>query len=485
MISVCHGTACHVKGSELIQDALRAAPGASPTGEDTDADGLLHRREGGLPGLLHAGPGGPDRRRHLRPPDARHGRRGAATTSCEPQTAAAQRAAARPTAPPAATAGRDPHRPGLLLRGPGQRQGPPGDRRGAGRDRRAGRGQAGGLRGHVPPDAAGRGRPAAAGRRAVTPRSSADDAAAIVLRHFQPRGLVRRHRLRGRRLARPAADRRGWATRSTRYAHRRPRRAGVRVPRAGSSTSPPSTAASSTRSTWTSTCATTASRPCGSASSELTPEEIIERGAAERPARPRRGRLPHRAQVGRASAPPPATKKYVICNGDEGDPGAFMDRMLLESFPYRVIEGMAIAARAVGADEGIFYIRAEYPLAVERIREALRQLRGARPAGRPRPGQRLPPAPVGQGRGGGVRLRRGDGAAGLARRPPRHAAAPPALPGRERPVGQAHLVNNVETYALVPWIFRHGAGGLRRAGHREEQGHQGLRPGRQGRAAAG
>ena len=55
-----------------------------------------------------------------------------------------------------------------------------------------------------------------------------------------------------------------------------------------------------------------------------------------------------------------------------------MDRMLLESFPYRVIEGMAIAARAVGADEGFFYIRAEYPLAVERVREALRALRGAR-----------------------------------------------------------------------------------------------------------
>ncbi len=69
-----------------------------------------------------------------------------------------------------------------------------------------------------------------------------------------------------------------------------------------------------------------------------------------------------------------------ICNGDEGDPGAFMDRMLLESFPYRIIEGMAIAAKAVGADEGILYIRAEYPLAVTRIREALHRLRRARAA---------------------------------------------------------------------------------------------------------
>jgi NADH-quinone oxidoreductase subunit F len=63
--------------------------------------------------------------------------------------------------------------------------------------------------------------------------------------------------------------------------------------------------------------------------------------------------------------------KYLICNGDEGDPGAFMDRMLLESYPYRVIEGIIIAAYAVGISQGFFYIRAEYPLAVKRIRKAI------------------------------------------------------------------------------------------------------------------
>lgn len=68
----------------------------------------------------------------------------------------------------------------------------------------------------------------------------------------------------------------------------------------------------------------------------------------------------------------PGDVKYIICNGDEGDPGAFMDRMLLESYPYRVIEGMIIASYAVGIHEGYFYIRAEYPLAVKRIREAIR-----------------------------------------------------------------------------------------------------------------
>ncbi|NLT77655.1 MAG: proton-conducting membrane transporter, partial [Planctomycetes bacterium] len=66
-----------------------------------------------------------------------------------------------------------------------------------------------------------------------------------------------------------------------------------------------------------------------------------------------------------------AENKYVICNGDEGDPGAFMDRMLMESYPYRVLEGMAVAARCVGAKEGYLYIRAEYPLAIQRIGEAI------------------------------------------------------------------------------------------------------------------
>jgi NADH-quinone oxidoreductase subunit F len=64
--------------------------------------------------------------------------------------------------------------------------------------------------------------------------------------------------------------------------------------------------------------------------------------------------------------------KYIICNGDEGDPGAFMDRMILESFPYRVLEGMVICAYAVGAREGFLYLRADYPLATTRIREAIR-----------------------------------------------------------------------------------------------------------------
>ncbi len=68
-------------------------------------------------------------------------------------------------------------------------------------------------------------------------------------------------------------------------------------------------------------------------------------------------------------------EKYVICNADEGDPGAFMDRSVLESDPHRVLEGMAIAAYAVGAQKGYIYVRGEYPLAVERLKIAIRQAR--------------------------------------------------------------------------------------------------------------
>ncbi len=73
--------------------------------------------------------------------------------------------------------------------------------------------------------------------------------------------------------------------------------------------------------------------------------------------------------VAKASGP----RKFVICNADEGDPGAFMDRSVLESDPHRVLEGMAIAAYAVGANEGYIYIRAEYPLAIKRLQTAIRQ----------------------------------------------------------------------------------------------------------------
>jgi len=72
----------------------------------------------------------------------------------------------------------------------------------------------------------------------------------------------------------------------------------------------------------------------------------------------------------------PGSTKYIVCNADEGDPGAFMDRAVIEGNPHSVIEGMIIGAYALGANQGFVYIRAEYPLAVERLRRALEQARG-------------------------------------------------------------------------------------------------------------
>lgn len=69
----------------------------------------------------------------------------------------------------------------------------------------------------------------------------------------------------------------------------------------------------------------------------------------------------------------PGEQKYVVCNGDEGDPGAFMDRSVLESDPHLVLEGMAIAAYAIGANHGFIYVRAEYPLAIKRLQKAIQQ----------------------------------------------------------------------------------------------------------------
>ena len=162
--------------------------------------------------------------------------------------------------------------------------------------------------------------------------------------------------------------------------------------------------------------------------------------------------------------------KYVVCNGDEGDPGAFMDRMLLESFPYRIIEGMAIAALAVGAHEAIFYIRAEYPLAVERINAAL-----ARCAERGLLGEGL----LGSRYSLRFRVQEGAGAfvcgeetallASIEGRRGMPRLRPP-FPAECGLWGKPTLVNNVETYALVPWIIRHGAEAFARYGTETSKG---------------
>jgi len=77
----------------------------------------------------------------------------------------------------------------------------------------------------------------------------------------------------------------------------------------------------------------------------------------------------------KATREAPGDEKFVVCNGDEGDPGAFMDRAILEGDPHSVIEGMAIAAYAIGAKQGYVYVRAEYPLAIKRLEKAIQQAR--------------------------------------------------------------------------------------------------------------
>ena len=146
--------------------------------------------------------------------------------------------------------------------------------------------------------------------------------------------------------------------------------------------------------------------------------------------------------------------KYLVCNGDEGDPGAFMDRMLLESYPYRIIEGMLIAAYAVGATKGYFYIRAEYPLAVKRVREALKICYDKGLIGE-EAGFDLK-VDIYEGAGAFVC---GEETALLAsiegKRGFPHVRPPyPAVKGL---FGKPTLVNNTETYAQLPYILRYGA----------------------------
>jgi len=166
----------------------------------------------------------------------------------------------------------------------------------------------------------------------------------------------------------------------------------------------------------------------------------------------------------------PGEKKYLILNGDEGDPGAFMDRMILESYPLRVIEGMIIASYAVGAHEGVLYIRAEYPLALKRVRQAIADCEAAGLLG-----DNI------LGSGHALRLRILEGAGAFVcgeesaliasvegrRGMPRYRPPFPAVKGLQ---GYPTLVNNVETYALVPWIIRNGAAKFAELGTEHSKG---------------
>jgi len=152
------------------------------------------------------------------------------------------------------------------------------------------------------------------------------------------------------------------------------------------------------------------------------------------------------------------TPKYIICNADEGDPGAFMDRSILEGNPHAVLEGMCIGAYAIGASAGYIYIRAEYPLAIERLKIAIGQMREMGLLG-----ENI----LGSGFSFDVLIKEGAGAfvcgeetaliasiegnRGMPR--PR-----PPFPANQGLFGKPTNINNVETWANVPLIIRRGAG---------------------------
>ena len=162
--------------------------------------------------------------------------------------------------------------------------------------------------------------------------------------------------------------------------------------------------------------------------------------------------------------------KYVLCNADEGDPGAFMDRSLLEGNPHSVLEGMIIGAYAVGAREGVVYVRNEYPLAVEHMSIAIEQARGLGLLGENILGSEMS-FDVRINRGGGAfvcgeetaLIASVEGRAGEPR--PR-----PPYPAERGLWGRPTLINNVKTWASVPIIINNGADWFSKIGTKTSKG---------------
>lgn len=148
--------------------------------------------------------------------------------------------------------------------------------------------------------------------------------------------------------------------------------------------------------------------------------------------------------------------KYVVCNADEGDPGAFMDRSVLEGDPHAVLEGMAIAGYAIGAKKGYIYVRAEYPLAIERLKIAIKQAREKNYLGKSIMGSSFDfDVLIKTGAGAFVcgeetaLIASLEGERGMPR-------LKPPFPAQSGYFGKPTNINNVETYANVPWILVHG-----------------------------
>lgn len=202
---------------------------------------------------------------------------------------------------------------------------------------------------------------------------------------------------------------------------------------------------------------------------EITPEDIIETVKI--------AGLKGRGGAGfptwfkwNAANKSPGNVKYMVCNADEGDPGAFMDRSVLESDPHALIEGMIIGARAIGANEGVVYVRAEYPLAIIRLQLAIDQAREKGYLGK---------NIFDSGFDFDLRIKAGAGAfvcgeetaliASLEgeRGMPR---LKPPFPAQKGYWNKPTNINNVETFANVPWIFRNGGEAYAAMGTKESKG---------------
>jgi NADH-quinone oxidoreductase subunit F len=171
-----------------------------------------------------------------------------------------------------------------------------------------------------------------------------------------------------------------------------------------------------------------------------------------------------------ADAPSPDGQKYFICNGDEGDPGAFMDRSVLEGDPHAVFEGMAIGSYAIGASEGYIYVRAEYPLAIKRLKIALAQAEERGLIGDNIMGSDFSfHIKIKEGAGAFVcgeetaLMQSVEGKRGMPRlRPP--------FPAQSGLWSRPTNINNVETLACVPWIITHGAEAFSQRGFEKSKG---------------
>jgi NADH-quinone oxidoreductase subunit F len=437
-VKVCHGTACHVKGAPAVTEAVRKHL-EIPDEKDTDADGLFTVEKVACLGCCSLAPA-------VQIDEIIYGHIGAENVEEMLKDFLAQQGKKDKTAK-------------LTSSGPVQGEllvglGSCGIAQGAGKVDQAIRAELAGMGANVhvkrvgcvgmchqtplvevvKPD----------GRRNLYAEVKPDDARDIVRTHFKPRGLWRKVSLAARSAVDKLLTDEAWIP-VQRY------EVNKRDPQVVAFLGPQKHVAT---------------EHCGqidpgdldeylrlggfealARARELSPEQIIEQITASG----LRGRggagFPTGTKWSHVRNEPGETK-YVVCNCDEGDPGAFMDRMLLESYPFRVLEGMAIAARAVGAGQGTFYIRAEYPLAVSQMSEAIemckaRQLLGEldvrilEGAGAFVCGEETALLESIMGRRGMPRLR-------------------PPYPSKAGLWGKPTLVNNAETLTLVPWILRNG-----------------------------